>query len=527
MKTLNDKPASLRDRAAQLVCARIGSNMAPQVTVEEDADRIAALLTRCPLGGLIVFNGRVAQTPSVLARLQAHSAYPLLIASDIERGVGQQVRGATVFPHAMAFAALGEAAADAVEAAARVTAREALACGLHMTFGPVADVNRDPRNPIIATRAFGTEPEGVARLVRAYIQGCRAEGLLTTAKHFPGHGGTSQDSHDALPVVGDARAVLERTDLVPFRAAVEAGVDGLMTAHVAFPALDASGQPATASRRVLNDVLRADLGFRGPVFTDSLLMGAIRADPEAVGEQAVALVGAGIDVLLDTPDPEAAVAALVAAVASGALPEARLDEACGRVWQLKQRLAERFGPSLFTDPARQFSSDIPGHSTHQALAEDIAHRAVSVQGEVGALPFEAARLAAEGLLVLLLKPYRSRLDPPEEPLGEAVRSVCPQAIYQEIGPEADAAAFDRWRHEAARARHVVVAMIVKPAAWQPFGLLPAQQQFVETLVATRSVALASLGSPYVLDTFPEAPVRLCTYSDVASSQRALVKALLG
>ena len=499
--------------------------MPPPVTVAEDAARIEALVARCPLGGLVLFNGQVSQTPQVLARLQARSPYPLLIAADLERGAGQQVHGATVFPHAMAFAALGDDAEATVEASARVTAREALACGIHLTFAPVADVNRNPRNPIIATRAFGAEPEGVSRLVRAYLRGCRAEGLLTTAKHFPGHGGTSQDSHEALPIVADARDVLDRTDLVPFRTAIKAGVDTVMTAHVAFPALDPSGKPATASRPILTELLRDRLGFRGPVITDSLLMGAIRADPDAVGKQAAALVEAGVDILLDMPDPEAAVVGLVQAVEDGRLAEARLDEACARVWTLKQRLADHFSPSIFDDPARHVALSEIGTADHAALADDVAFYAVEVQDAAGMLPLNPRPTTAEGLLAVLIKPHRSRLDPPEEPLGEAFRAAYPGVRYQEAGPEADAAAFDRLMEQARQVRHVVVAMIVKPAAWQPFGLLPEQQRFVETLVARQPVVLASLGSPYVLRAFSGDGARLCTYSDVASSQRALVAVL--
>ncbi len=527
MAASDGKPATLREKAAQLVFARIGSNLPPPVTVEEDAGRVAALLARCPLGGLVLFNGQIPQTPAALARLQARSPYPLLVATDMERGVGQQVRGATVFPHAMAFGALGEAAEAAVEASARAAAREALACGLHLAFCPVADVNRERRNPIIATRAFGEAPKTVARLVRAYVRGCHAEGLLATAKHFPGHGGTRQDSHEALPVVPDDRAALERTDLMPFRAAVEAGVDAVMTAHVAYPALDASRRAATASRPILHDLLRGDLGFRGAVVSDSLLMGAVRADPGAVGAQAAALVAAGVDVVLDAPDPEAAVAGLVRAVEAGTLDAARLDEACARVWTLKQRLADRFGPSIFTDPARHVSLDEVGEAAHRALADDVARRAVTVEDAAGVLPFDPARVAAEGMLALLVKPHRTRLDPPEAPLGAALRAAFPGVVYREVGPEADESVFDALAAQAAQVRHVVVALVVKPAAWHAFGLLAAQQRFVETLAARRPVVLASLGSPYALEAFPQAAAQLCTYSDVAASQRALVDVVAG
>ncbi|MFQ5570699.1 MAG: glycoside hydrolase family 3 protein [Rhodothermales bacterium] len=519
-------PTSLREKAAQLVFARIGSNMPPPVTVEEDAARVEALLERCPLGGLVLFNGRGPETARVLARLQARNPYPVLIGTDMERGVGQQVRGATVFPHAMAYAALGAEAEAAVEASARGAAREALACGIQLAFCPVADVNRDRRNPIIATRAFGTEPESVARLVRAYLRGCRAEGLLTSAKHFPGHGGTHQDSHEALPIVTDTRDVLEHTDLVPFCAAIEANVDAVMTAHVAFPAFDPSRQPATASPIILNGLLREALGFHGPVITDSLLMGAIRAAPGEEGVQAATLVRAGVDIVLDTPDPEAAVEGLVRAVKTGRLSADRLNEACARVWQLKQRLIDRFGRSIFTDPSRHVSPEEVGDAAHDAMAKEVSRRAVSVRDTAGVLPLSPDRVASEGLLGLLIKPHRSRLDPPEEPLGSLLRGTFPGAMYHEIGPEADEAIVRRVLEKAGQVRHVVVAMIVKPAAWHHFGLLPAQHAFVETLVVRRSVVLASLGSPYVLEGFPEASAHICTFSDVASSQQALVSVLV-
>ncbi|GIV59430.1 MAG: beta-N-acetylhexosaminidase [Rhodothermaceae bacterium] len=506
---------TLFEKAARLVMVRLGSNLPPPVTVAEDAERVARLLERCPLGGLVLFNGTLRDTPGVLAGLQARSRTPLLVATDMERGVGQQVRGATVFPHAMAFSRLGEEAEEAVEETARVAAREALACGIHITFAPVADVNLDPRNPIIATRAFGSDPETAARLAAAYVRGARAEGLLTTAKHFPGHGNTAADSHAELPVVRSDRATWARTDAVPFRAVLAAGVDLVMTAHVAYPALDPSGAPATASPRILCDLLRREMGFTGVVVTDSLLMGAIRARPDAVGAQAAALVRAGVDLLLDVPDAEAAVAGLVRAVEEGTLPEARLDEACGRVERLRQQLVNRFGPDVFTHPP----AAPVGSPDHRTLADDVARRALTVLKASGPLPPETG---GDGLLVVLLRPHTSHLDPPEAPLGTMVRTALPRAVYAELGPDARPAVFDRVMTEALAARRVVAALVVKPAAWHAFGLRPEQQRFVERLVARRPVDLVALGSPLPLESFPTAPVHACTYSDVEPSQRALV-----
>lgn len=520
------RPTGLRDRSAQLVFVRLGSNMTPPVTASEDAERVAMLLDRHAFGGILLFNGRFPDTAERLADLQARSPYPLLVAADIERGVGQQMMGATVFPHAMAFGALDEDAASATEAFARATAREALACGIHQAFAPVADVNVHPRNPIISIRAFGTEPAAVARHVRAYLRGCRAEGLLATAKHFPGHGRTVRDTHATLPVVEASDEALWQTDLAPFRAAVEAGVDAIMTTHAAFPALDPEARAATLSPPILRGLLRDRMKFEGPVVTDSLLMAAVHdmyADP---GRQAVALLEAGVDCILDSPDPEAAVKGLVQAVDSGRLAAERLDAAFERVWRLKERLAQRFGPDLFVAPERYVERAQVGATPHRERAASVAEHAITVQKtEPGLLPLDPGRAGDGALVVVYVTPRSRPADTLEAPLGDAVRAAAPGVRYFEIdaetGRERRAAIVDA----AMRARHVVLALAVTPAAWQDFGLQPAQEQFVARLTRHVPVIAVAVGSPHVLETVSQAAAQLCTYSDVPSSQHALVKYL--
>lgn len=518
-------PTTLRDKAAQLVFVRLGSNMTPPVTASEDAERVAALLERHPFGGLLLFNGRFPATADRLAALQARSTYPLLVAADIERGVGQQVSGATVFPHAMAFGMLGEDAESAIEAFGRATAREALACGIHQAYAPVADVNLHPRNPIISIRAFGTEPEVVARHVRSYLRGSREGGLITTAKHFPGHGRTVHDTHATLPAVETSEQTLRQTDLVPFRAAIEAGVDAIMTTHAAFPALDAEARPATLSPPILRGLLRDRMQFEGPIVTDSLLMAAVRTTHDDPGQQAVALLEAGVDCILDPTDPEAVVGGLVRAVESGRLPAERIDAAFERMWRLKERLVHRFGPDLFTAPAHYVGRTQVGAEAHRRLARSVAERAVTLlEGDSGLLPLEP-RAFNEGELAVIYVTPRSRVADAEMPLRRAVRKVAPRAAYREVDADVGANGLASIADDVARVQYIVLVLAVTPAAWQDFRLQPAQEAFIDRIARQGTVIAAAMGSPHVLESIPQAAVRLCTYSDVPVSQRALVRRL--
>jgi beta-glucosidase-like glycosyl hydrolase len=525
---------SLREKAAQLLFPRLGSNLPPPVTAAEDAERFKNLLSECPVGGLVLFNGRFPDTRDALGALQRSSRVPLLVGADMERGVGQQIRGATVFPHAMAYASTGEDGERLLEASARMQAREALACGIHVTFSPVADVNRDPRNPIIATRAFSSDPHVASKLVRAFIGGCKTEGLLATAKHFPGHGNTSQDSHAEMPVVPSRRAELEAFDLAPFRAAIESDVDAVMTAHVVYPALDKE-HPATLSSGILRGVLRDELGFKGAVVTDSLLMGAIRNAQGDAGEQAVELVRAGVDVQLDVPDPIAAVEGIAAAVRAGRLDMALVDAAVERVFALKQRIIDRFGEGIFTTPEAALDAAVVGSSAAASIAYEAARRAVRIVDDPdGRIPLRsgpgganAAGPAASDMVALLVKPHATRFDPEEEPFGAYVRAAFPGIRFHQIGPEEDRRFRDRAFEDAARARLALVALVVKPAAWHAFGLLPEQDELVRRILAATPSVVASMGSPYVLDDYVDAAARVCTYSDVKMSQRAFVDRLVG
>lgn len=495
------RPDTLRERAAQLLMPRLGSNMPPPVTVADDMERAAALLDKTPVGGFVIFRGSQMHSPPALARLQELSEVPLLFSADLERGAGQQLHGATVFPHAMAFGELGaDAGADAVFDAARWTAAEAVACGVHWLFAPVVDVHSNPVNPIISTRAFSSTPESCARLAGAFIRGVRAGAGLSTAKHFPGHGDTDTDSHDALPTVSKSRAELERVELLPFRAAIAAGVDAVMTAHVAYPALDISGLPATFSSRILRDVLRDDLGFEGVVVSDSLLMGAAGLE---VSARAPELVAAGIDVLLDVSHPAVAVDAIVRAVREGTLPENLVQEAFERVWAMKER-------SVF-QPPRPTADRLP-----EALAERVARTSLRVSGD----PAEVLHGRSDIPLVVV-RPHTDYPDPTRADTATILSSASPNFKLHEVGPNRNPQQLQEIRDDARAAGAAILALIVKPAAWHSFGLLDWQTQFATELIGAAPSVVCVLGSPDGDRGLPEPAVRIVSFSDVEPSVRAV------
>jgi beta-N-acetylhexosaminidase len=514
MPLIDPNSLTLREKLAQLIFVRIGSNLPPVETVEDDVDRVEDLLRQYPLGGLLLFNGQRDQTFGTLQKIQAISCIPLLIGADIERGIGQQLRGYTLFPHAMAFDALGDDAATAVRDFARLTGLSARAHGIHISFSPVADVNIDPRNPIISTRSFGNDPVRVAELVAAYAAGGKEAGLLSTAKHFPGHGNTHADSHHELPTVNSGLAELQACELVPFRAAINAGAELLMTAHVTFPALDDSGSPATLSKPILTDLLRGEMGFTGAVISDSLLMEAVAKQFSNEGELAAHALLAGVDILLDIKDPGLVLKELELRVAEGQIPLARVDEAVARVCHLKEIA---FGNGL--QPAIPDIANIIDES--ELLAKSVAQQSVRT------IDFHSkpALSTDREVLTVLLRPHQSHLDPPEQPLGQFMRQRFSQCIYKELKPDSTKEDYADVLKQALGAAQVIVAMIVKPAAWHRFGLLPEQDQFVRELISQRDCTLASLGSPVPLEDYPAAAHRVCAYSDVFVSQEALAEYL--
>jgi beta-glucosidase-like glycosyl hydrolase len=515
-------PLTPREKAAGLLIVRLGNNLPPARTADQDAASVAEMLDRHPIGGLILFNGRWPETRAALVDLQARSDRGLLVCTDMERGFGQQVYGGTVYPHSAAFARLDDA--DLVRTFAAQSSREALACGIHVTFSPVADVDRNPRNPIIGARAFGGDPARAARLTAAFIEGVHDAGQFATAKHFPGHGGTADDSHATTPVVEDDRATLDATDLVPFRAAIGAGVDLVMTAHIAVPALDRTGTIATCSAPILRGLLRDELGFDGVVVTDSLQMAGAMQAGRSEADLAVELLQAGVDLFVDAVDPEALIEGLGRAVEDGRLDEALLDEAFRRTQRLREQLMARFGPTVFRDPSAAYPPETVRRPEHAALATRAARAALEVAR--GPLPDLGD---GTGTLVLLIKRPPLPNEPPVMPLGEAVAALLPGAVYRELEPthEGQDDVFERIHLEAMDAERLVIAMVARPAAWHAFGLAARERRFAQRLMEARPTTLAVLGDTRGLAGYDACGSAVVAYSDVGASQWAVVETLAG
>ncbi len=312
---------------------------------EADNQTLQRWLTQLNLGGAILLGGSAIEVKARSQQLQSWAQIPLFIAADIEEGVGQRFPGATWLAPPMALSEIANQDLDLAVKYARgmgaITAQEAIAIGINWLLAPVVDVNNNPDNPVINIRAFGEDSEIVCQLTTAFIEGAKSYPILTTAKHFPGHGDTATDSHLDLPNIPHDNSRLTRVELPPFIKAIAAGVDSVMSAHLTIPAWDRE-YPATLSEKILTGKLREELGFEGLIVTDALIMGGVTKYATAE-EMAVLAVTAGADILLMPEDPEIAIESVYQAVTSGKITEERIDKSLQRIEKAKEKLIKERG----------------------------------------------------------------------------------------------------------------------------------------------------------------------------------------
>jgi beta-N-acetylhexosaminidase len=512
---------------------------------------IGSLAMSAPPAGLVLPSDHRYETVVLLNRLQTESKLPLLIAGDFEQGVlPARLFGTTVFPHAMAFGAAGKAAY--AEEFGRITAEESRAIGVHWNLFPVADVNSNPANPIIGTRAFGANPQQVGALVAAYIRGARANGMLTTAKHFPGHGNTGTDSHLSVPRIDENLATLRAVDLPPFRKAIEAGVDAVMTAHIRVPALDSHPNlVATTSPTIINGLLKNELGFKGIVVTDALDMaGLTRLYPGNVGRAAVDAFKAGNDVLTMPADLDASYRAVLDAVRTGEISQQRLDASVLKILQAKA--------SLDLDKTRVVDvatiAKRVGTPSNVAIGQRISDESITLVRDSGkVLPlkeggvvknvhflhqvFHRSGQERQSVLVIVICDNARTQD--GRVLEHEIRVRRPDANVVYVDPRVNAHGTDEVLHAVDMARTVVVAVYIVPSAARSRGVarggkhpssLPDSTSALFARIlgrAAEKTAVLAMGNPYLADDFPGIQNYICTFSNVTVSEISAARALFG
>jgi beta-glucosidase-like glycosyl hydrolase len=435
------------------------------------------------IGGFILFGGVREKIKPFIAELQSLSRIPLFIAADIERGTGQQVQGMTFFPSQMAFAAaidrIQEKDLDLLSQAIEAIAAETSDIGINMPLIPVLDVNRNPDNPIICTRAFSDDPELTGWFGSRYIKILEGKGLMSCAKHFPGHGDTSTDSHIELPVIRNTRDDLISVDLSPFRRAIEERVSSIMIGHLSVPAFDS--RPASLSRKIITGLLKDTLGFTGLVLTDALNMHALRE----FGDVGLECLKAGADILLHPDNPDTTAAELLSALEEKRLDPGILEAAVKKIIEAKAGLND--GAPLTID-----------FESNAVLSKTISQKAITlVKNTPGLLPL----VDSGGVSVFFSEESR----------------------HFEISPLKD------FCSDSDNSNILLIALFTSVSAWKgSSGISDEERQKLSTLISkAKKSIVVSFGSPYVLRYFNNADVLIAAYDSTVQAQEAVINCLLG
>ena len=507
---------------------------------------LGGLTMTVPWDPPFLYRSQPYEAAELLNRLQQDSKLPLLIAADFERGVTMRLHGATEFPHAMAFGAAGKL--EYANAFGRITAQEARAIGVHWNFFPDADVNSNPANPIINTRSFGEDPQQVGDLVDAYIRGARANGMMTTVKHFPGHGDTATDSHLGVAQVTGNLARLKSLELPPFQRAIEAGVDSVMVAHVSIPALDPDpNHVATTSPAIVTGLLKDQLGFKGIVITDALDMaGLTRLYAAHVGRAAVDAFKAGNDVLLIPADLDASYRAMLEAVRSGEIPQTHLDASVLKILKAKASL-NLHKTRLVNIEAL---STLLGKPENLALGQQIADDSITLVRDNGKLlPLKSSGTATATLpyqrveevrdiMVVIVFSDDMRTEAGRR-LEREIRERVQDANVTYVDPRVAGAMADDVLKAVDNAQSVIAAVYEVPVPGKVMkgtngvtnsvGLSDASGTLLQKVLdhAAEKTAVLAMGNPYLAQDFPAVQNYLCTFSNATVSEVSVVKALFG
>jgi beta-N-acetylhexosaminidase len=552
------KKMSLEEKVGQMLNIRyytdfqnFDSDSYRQFRAQLQKYNIGSVVLTVHVDGPILLLNPPLEVAAVANQLQRDSRLPLLIAADFERGLASRVSSTPAFPDAMAFGAVGKT--EYAEKFGAITAEESRAIGVHWNLFPVADVNSNPDNPIINTRSFGEDPIQVGNMVAAFIKGSREHGMLTAAKHFPGHGDTGTDSHLGVAKVQGDLAHLQRIELPPFKKAIEAGVDSILTAHVAVPALEPDpNKVATISANVITELLRKQLGFQGVIITDALEMRGLTAlyppgQGSPTAKAAVDAVKAGDDVILWPTDLDGAFNGIVAAVKHGEIPPERIDTSVRKILEMKASVCLHKSRLVNLDEV----SRVLDKPEDMAFAQQVADEAVTlVRDNRQVLPIEKMKPPSTES-----ETFQAQVTPGNQVVAivftDTIHGAWGQAFEKAFRERrADARVFyvdntlaDALSPEILRAvqqaRKIVVAAYIVPTPAKQVvvngqlvnsvGLEQSAGELLRHILesAAARTAVIALGNPYVAQNFPAIQTYICTYSNATTSELSAVKVLFG
>lgn len=530
---------SLAEQVAQMIVVRASGYLLDHQIQYPQWEPTAAVLRHwiadLGVGGVILLGGSAAEVGLRSHQLQEWATIPLLMAADIEEGVGQRFSGATWFPPPMALGAIAthdlSKAVQLAESMGAVTAQEALAIGVNWVLAPVVDVNNNPDNPVINVRAFGETPEQVSQLTTAFLRGAQRYPVLTAAKHFPGHGDTATDSHLELPVLPHTLERLQKLELIPFQRAIAAGVDAVMTAHLRIPAIDAT-YPATLSPPTLTGLLRQQMHFDGLIVTDALVMGAI-ANQYGINEAPVLAVEAGADIVLMPLDPPGAIAAICQAVESGRISPDRIAASVERIWKAKYKVCS---PTMQGDTSHAWENVPPPPVQLDELAQP---QAIATVAEI----LQSSMQVSHSLDAMTSKAEPTQLSESHRLRNLVVVDEALNCTF--LGRQAPAIALPQQRgyhlrlvdsYTAAIAPHeepcpTLLQLFIRGNPFRGSANLTqlASTLFHQLLETEQLQAVVIYGSPYVVEQFfPKLPPNIpsaFTYGQFAAAQAIALHAL--
>jgi len=483
--------------------------------------RIVHYVNDLKVGGFIVYQyaegAEVYAQTFLLNKLQQISKYPLLIGADYENGVSFRTNGGTIFPSNMALGAANDEVLT--HQMGEIIAEESRQTGVHYNFAPVVDINNNPQNPIINVRAFGENTSIIEKLGNSVVAGMQQNHLLATAKHFPGHGNTSTDSHKDLPIIRGSREELFQLELKPFIEEIKNGVMSIMVGHLAVPAFDADTIPATLSKNIVTDLLKKQLGFKGLIVTDALNMHAI-TNSYTQAEAAVKAFNAGCDILLFPTNTDEVDSAMIQAVRSGVITEERLDESVRKILLAKRWVGLSESRTVSLD---DLSSTLKNND-HQTVAKTLAEEAITlVKDEKNLIPLSSN--AKKKILHITLVDERRTTN--TELFGSLLKKQIKNFSSVTLTDKDKKREFNEALRMAQKSDAILLSTYTRiKLSSGKIGLSDEQIKFVSKLIKLKKpIVWMSHGSPYVLASFPEIKTFLCSYGESEISEEALAKAV--